>query len=292
MNLVTLLSKRFAILMCAIVECCAPSAMCAAPATMSPPNIVRQIDHVLLTSSKANELFELLTETLQLPAVWPLSNYGSFGSGGVALGNVNLEIIKRPAAAAGAASGGFVGLALEPESLRSSLAELDARGISHGAPAPFRSLWTTVALPEVSSDALEIFLCDYTHDVAERRHRFLAQLQSRGGGPLSLHSVREVVIGARDVKRTEAQWQKFLHPVHASADGAWPIGAGPAVRVVQAEHDEIQTVIVAVISLEQARRFLKQHDLLGADQPAALSLASSRFPGFNLTLVEQPAERR
>jgi hypothetical protein len=259
--------------------------------------IVRQIDHLLLTSNQARELFALLAETFQLPVVWPLTDYGSFGSGGVALGNVNLEVIKAPAPAAHAAKSRFVGLALEPEPLQTSLRELAARHIPHGKPGPFRSrqpdgsfatLWTTVSLPEVSNDALEVFLCEYTHDVPGRRQRLLEELRSRGGGPLSIHSVREIVIGAKAVKQTEARWQKLLQPVHASsAGGAWLLGAGPALRVIEADQDELREVIVAVTSLEQARRFLKQQGLLGTDRHGSLTVASPPLPGFSLTLVEQ-----
>jgi hypothetical protein len=259
--------------------------------------IVRQIDHLLLTSNQARELFALLTETFQLPVVWPLTDYGSFGSGGVALGNVNLEVIKAPAPATHAARSRFVGLALEPEPLQTSLRELAARHIPYGKPGPFRSrqpngsfatLWTTVALPEVSSDALEVFLCDYTHDVAGRRQHFLEELRSRGGGPLSVHSVREIVIGTKEVGPTEARWQKLLEPLHASSPGgAWRLGAGPAIRVIEADQDELREVIVAVTSLEQARRFLKQQGLLGPERPGSLTVATSRLPGFSLTLVEQ-----
>ncbi len=291
---------RSAAFVLATVVGCSFFPLSAAPASMPPPSPLRQIDHVLLTSDDAPALFELLTEVLQLPVVWPLSNHGGFGSGGVALGNVNLEIVKARNLPPGGPRNRFVGLALEPEPLATSLGELQARNIPHGAPAPFRSrqlhrffqtLWTTVSLPEVSSDALEVFLCDYAHDESARRQRFREELRARGGGPLSVHSVREIVIGARDLTRAEASWQKLLHPAQASADGTWPIGTGPSIRVVAAAQDEIQEMIVQVTSLNRARDFLQPQHLLERDQAAALVLASPRFPGFKLTLVERPAPR-
>lgn len=119
---------------------------CAVPIACTPPesprqttNIVRQIDHILIASSEAKELFSLLSDTFQFPVAWPMSDYGSFASGGVAVGNVNLEIIKDSEAAAVAVKSRWTGFALEPEPLRISLAELDARDIRHGKPAPFRS---------------------------------------------------------------------------------------------------------------------------------------------------------
>ena len=271
-------------------------AMCAACAPQSPrqtKNIVRQVDHILIASSQARELFSLLSDTFQLPVAWPMSDYGSFASGGVGAGNVNLEIITDSEAAAGTVKSRWTGFALEPEPLRISVAELDARGIRHETPVPFRSgwfttRWTTVSLPEVSSDNAQIFLCQFEDDLPARRRRLLEQLRSRDGGPLSVHSIREIVFGARDVKPMEERWQKLLNPIRASSQGVWPVGAGPAIRVIPADKDGIRGLVVNVKSLDQARRFLKDHGLLGAEQPTALTVAGSFLQGLNVTLVEGP----
>lgn len=247
----------------------------------------------MVASKRAPELFALLTEILQLPVAWPMSDYGNFGSGGVALGNVNLEILKATTPTAEAV---FLGFALEPEPLRSSLPELEARKIAHGRPAPFRStppagwfklLWTTVALPEFSNDALQIFLCEYASDTGARRAALLEQLRSRAGGPLSVLSVREIVCSAADLNRTEARWRKLLQPHHSYIDGAWRIGTGPAIVVQAAGSDRIQEVVIQVKSLSQARAFLQQHDLLGSEHASALTLSSPLLQGLTITLVEQ-----
>lgn len=282
----------------AAIGFCAISAMAAAQAPIQTTNIVRQIDHILIASSQAKELFSLLAETFQLPVAWPMSDYGRFASGGVAVGNVNLEIIKESEPAADAVKSRWTGFALEPAPLRISLAELDARGVRHGAPAPFRSKlpdgsfatkWTTVALPDVSSDAVEVFFCQYEGELPARRRRLVEQLRSRDGGPLSVHSIREIVYGARDGKRLQEHWQKLLDPIQASAEGVWPIGAGPAIRVIQADKDGIRGLAINVTSFEQARRFLKEHGLLGAEQSDSLTAAGSLLQGLNVTLVEQPS---
>lgn len=287
------LQQSGALAMAAVAFCAMPIA-CAPQAPTRTTNIVRQIDHILIASSEAKELFSLLSDTFQFPVAWPMSDYGSFASGGVAVGNVNLEIIKDSGPTAGTVKSRWTGFALEPEPLRISLAELDARGIRHGAPAPFRSglfttRWTTVGLPDVSNDTLQVFLCQFEDDLPARRRRSLENLRSRDGGPLSVHSIREIVFGAKDVKRMEEHWQKLLSPINASSEGLWPVGAGPAIRLIQAEKDGIRALVVNVKSLEQARRFLKEHDLLGAEQPAALTVAGSQLQGLNVTLVEQPS---
>src|ERR1043166_5833491 len=137
------------------------------------PTPIRQIDHILIASNEAKDLFSLFTETFQLPVVWPMSDYGGFVSGGVALGNVNLEVLKTTSEiTTGSTDARFVGFALEPEPLRISLPELKTRHVRCDTPTPFRAvqssgstttLWTTVGLPEVSSDGSAIFLCEYEH---------------------------------------------------------------------------------------------------------------------------------
>jgi hypothetical protein len=290
----TMFERWLALVMAAIG--CALFNLASAQDSRQSPNIVRQVDHILIASSDARELFSLLSGTFQLPVVWPMSDYGSFASGGVAVGNVNLEVLKAnsvPGTRTERAR--FVGFALEPGPLQISLAELEARRIRHGAPMPFRSrqpsgavttLWTTVGLPEVSRDDIEVFLCAYEHDVSARRLQSTVELRSRNGGPLSVHSLKEIVYGTPDVTRMQEQWQRLLSPVQPSSRGVWAVGGGPAIRVTQADEDGIQEVVLKVTSLQQARRFLQEHGLLGTEQATWLTLAASRVQGLRVTLVE------
>jgi hypothetical protein len=297
-GLITTLVRRSATLILAVVIVSAMYVVSASQAATPTTKIVRQIDHILIVTSEANELFALLTDRFQLPIAWPMSDYGGFASGGVSMGNVNLEIIKDFEPATGSGKSRYSGFALEPEPLRISLPELGARGIRHGTPAPFRTIrpdgsyttrWTTVALPDVSSDVVQVFLCEYEDGLSARRLRLLEQLRSREGGPLSVRSVREIVYGAKDSKRLQEHWQKLLSPLQASSPGAWSVGAGPAIRVIQADKDEIRGLVVSVESLPQARRFLKAHGLFGSEQSDALTVAGSLLQGLNVTLVEQPS---
>lgn len=262
---------------------------------MTPrPKIVRRIDHILIASSDAKALFSLLTDTFQLPVAWPIWDYGHFASGGVALGNVNLEVILAPESAGSEARPRFVGFALEPEPLRTTLPELQARGIAYDAPTPFKStesdgsntLWTTVGLPDVSSDTLEVFFCEYKHDLLARRRDLLEKLRLRDGGPLSVLSVEEIAYGATDAKRMQENWRKLLSPVEATSRGLWRVGSGPAIRVLQADKDGVLGLVINVKSLQQARDFLRGQGLLGTELPTALSVSGSQVQGLNVTLVE------
>lgn len=277
------------------VSAASASGIGAEPTPETPQALVRQIDHVLMSSAEGKSLFTLLSDTFQLPVAWPWTDYRGFASGGISLGNVNLELFQSSKRDTQAGPSRMLGFALEPGPLRTTLPALDARGITHGKPVPFRSRqpdgsnairWTTVSLPFVSSEAVNIFLCEYTHDVPARRRELQDQLRARSGGPLTILQVREVVYGTSQPQRMQERWQTLLKPVAPSPTGAWPLGAGPALRVVAAERDGIRGMEIQVRSLREARQYLQRHGLLGPEEPGRLTLAGPAVDGLNLTLVE------
>lgn len=96
--------------------------------------IVRRVDHLIVRVHSAEPVFNLLTQQLLLPAAWPLTTYPFLTSGGVNLGNMNLEVMQigqqaRPAR--------LYGIAFELEPYDISLPELNERNIPHTPPMPF-----------------------------------------------------------------------------------------------------------------------------------------------------------
>ena len=127
------------------------------PITTQP--IVKQIDHIAIRVDDPHYLFALLSDTFQLPVVWPIASYDWILSGGVFAGNVNLEMVRYGSAQDSSASevstARLFGIAFEPYPLSESLRELARRNIPHGPPLPvfglrfdgFRGkLWTTSIL--------------------------------------------------------------------------------------------------------------------------------------------------
>lgn len=262
-----------------------------------PPQgkVIRQVDHVLIASNDAVGLFSLLSDTFQLPVVWPMGNYGRFTSGGVSAGNVNLEVVKMPVSTTDNARSQIIGFAFEPEPLEDSMKELDARGITHGVSVPFTILdstgsittpWYTVALPDLSNDQMIIFLCEYSHDLPAQRQKALDELLSRKGGPLSIESVKEIVIGTTNIQESEYNWQRLLEPLSPSSHGVWSLEAGPVLHLIEAEEDRIYELVFNVRSLDQARDFLDENDLLGINKPDEISVIGSYFQGIIIKLVE------
>jgi hypothetical protein len=115
------------------------------------------------------------------------------------------------------------------------------------------------------------------------------ELARRGGGPLGLSGVREVVLGARDLAAERTRWQRLLAPARVGADGAWELGDGPALRLVPDDYDRIQALVCEVSSLARAGEFLDREGML-ADGPAGeVRTAPGALQGVDLRFVEARA---
>jgi catechol 2,3-dioxygenase-like lactoylglutathione lyase family enzyme len=268
----------------------------------SPP--IRQIDHVMIRTGDPRQLYAFFVETLQLPIAWPMTSpRPGVMTGGVGFGNVNVEAIQFPGQTD--ARPRLLGFALEPSALDESLIELTKRGLTSGERRPLvatgpdgskRTLWTNVTLRQFSdsdsaADAtIHIFVSEYSPayvNVDERRERLRAQLRTGGGGPLGVVDVKEIVIGAVDVEAARRLWQTLLDPTPSVAADTWPIGDGPAVRLVAADANRVQALLIRVASLERAKTFLRERQLLGVDAPGHVSIDPSKVGGLDLRLVER-----
>ncbi len=257
--------------------------------------VIRQIDHILVRSDNPRALFDLFTETLQLPVAWPMEEHSGFASGGVGLGNVNLEIL-RPAGKR--AESRFAGLALEPIDLADCLLQLKARKIPFEPPAPYVSklpdgtegtMWTTVTLNRLSRPGLSVFLCEYSPQYLHaeiRRNQLGGQLVLRKGGPLGLRSVKEVVISTPDVADDRAAWQALLSRAPLPG-GSLPSGKGPSIRLVSGSGLGIVNLILEVDSLDSAKKWLKQKQMLGPTRPHYVTISPSEIQGLSILLAGQ-----
>ena len=257
----------------------------------------------MIRSDEPDELFAFFSEILQLPIAWPLADRGGVVSGGVGFGNVNIEAIKFPGQNDDPAPTSLVGLALKPLSLAESLRELERRGIAYGAPRPFVSVgadgvrttsFTNVTLPELSDadrpgDAtIQVFLSEYDPayvDAVERRARLRDELADRRGGPLGLIRVQEIIIGTDDLSGANRTWELLVAPEPPAAMNLWRIGDGPAVRLVRAEKDMIQRLVLVVGALPIARDFLEDKGFLGVSSETELVIAPSKIEGLDIRLI-------
>ncbi|MEX0749771.1 MAG: hypothetical protein WD359_03105, partial [Dehalococcoidia bacterium] len=174
--------------------------------------------------------------------------------------------------------------------LDGAIAELDARGVGHGAPAPYphdgeMRRWTNVAIDGMLPGAL-IFLCEYAHDVAAQRVQTRAELRSRSGGPLGIEGLRTIEIEARDIAAAIARWDALLATAAAPERGTWICGEGPAIRVVPGACDAIASLTFDVRSLQDARLLLEREDMFGGACGAEVRIAPAAVQGLDFRLRE------
>ena len=266
------------------------------------PPPVRQIDHIMIRLDDPAKLYAFFTDTLRLPVAWPLATRRDVASGAVGVGNTNIEAIKFPGQKPSHAQ--LVGFGFEPSPLAESLNELDRRGITYGEPRPFvvteqggseKTLFTNVTLRRFSdadrpvNATIHIFLSEYSAtyvDVEKRRARLRRELQESGGGPLGITSVKEVIVGSSDLEGATRLWQKLLAPNVPAAPNVWPVGDGPAIRVIRAKENRVQGLVISVRSLTRAKAFLRERGLLGTVTRKRVTIDSSKIEGLNIQLVE------
>lgn len=251
--------------------------------------IVRQLDHVYVPLDDAKAAFAFLTEVLRLPEAWPYADYGFFGSGGVSLANVNLEALQgsdfptgrpqRPAR--------ISGLAFEPAVDVDALTmALEGRGIAHTPPMPYTPegsedpFWTNVGFDVTDGT----FFCKYHFDVATRRKQLKDELVARSGGLLGVVEVAEVVIGSRDLDRSNERWNRLLDPIPRGADQSWQVGGGPAIRLVTSSSDGVEHLVVRVRSVDRARNAARAVGIEVSESRGGLSIAPNELGGLVLEL--------
>lgn len=310
-----------------------------------PTPVFKQLDHLIARVEEPRRLFDALTGALGLPVAWPLRSYPSFQSGGVALGNLYLEIMQcgpqrqsRP--------GRFCAIAYEAPPIEEAVRELSRRGIPHTPPAPYRepgadgkkvALWSnavlgrmlgrdflldlTVALSQLpgaarmsdvgSGSALDrfqiaqlfkrslVFFVEYFYenfgdrpfwsefkDHEHKRAADLARLRDVSGGALGLDSVKEIVAGVCDFDATRSLWNKLYAPSGEVFEGVWQTGDDAAVRLVRADTNSIQTLVLKVASLTRAETFLRESGMLGSVAEDHIKIDPSKLEGLGVRLVQ------
>lgn len=262
--------------------------------------VIRQVDHILVESGDPKALLSFFTDTLQMPAAWPISDSNGFVSGGLGAGDVNLEFFRyadrKEAPARRKQEARFVGLAFEPHPLANALRMLQIRGIPHNPPEPFIStlprgsqgvLWTTVALPSFARPGMSIFLYECSQaflKVDVRRKQIGNRLILNNGGPIGFRSVREIVIAATNIQKETAKWSQLMG--EPTPQGNWRASAGPAIRLIQENEDRIKEIVFEVESLERAKAFLKQNRLLGSVSSQKVYLNPSKIQKLKIGLVD------
>jgi len=266
-------------------------------AALDTPFLTR-VDHCFVESNDAEQLFGFCKDKLQLPEVWPFARYGAFASGGLSLGNVVLEFVTFQAASGAAPGTAFRGIAFEPMAdADAAVLELNRRHIPHGEPEPYkfkqdgreRVGWVTIGLTDMLPANAYIFICDY-----KDRERIVAgqvaagqELNRRDGGPSGIDSLKEIVVAVTSVEEAAQKWERLLQASASGVDPLFALGSGPQIRLVRAESEGIQSVLLRVKSKARAERFLVENQMAGGSDSQHLWIAPSAVGGLRIALVEE-----
>lgn len=120
----------------------------------------------------------------------------------------------------------------------------------------------------------------------DKRAADLAALAARQGGTLGINGVKEIVAGVKDPAGTQRRWSEFLALNAKEPPGILSIADGPAIRLVQANKNAIQSLVLNVSSLKTAGTFLTECGMIGEINGAYLTIAPEKIYGLDVRLVE------
>jgi hypothetical protein len=269
-------------------------------AALPPSAIVRGIDHLFVTSATPEPLYRLFRDTLGLPEVYPFRSYDGFASGVVSMGNVLFEVVIWKVPAGDTLRTEFKGIALEPaERLPVTLARLRDRGLA--LQAPDSVMYTTAegaralgyvnvpldgpgGLPPASAS---IFINDNLGSprAAARRRDGAEELARRGGGPLGVLGVQELILGVEHRAAALAHWRRLLESPAQQSGAVLTFPAGPAMRFVEAPTGAILEMVLRVRSVKEAERVLSSKGMLRREDGHVM-LVLPAAGGLRIRLVQ------
>jgi hypothetical protein len=109
---------------------------------------------------------------------------------------------------------------------------------------------------------------------------------SVAGGLIGLESVSEIIVCISDYDQKSARWQQLFNPVQPSEPGLWTLGTGPAIRLLSKKRDFIQSIILKVKTLENAKNHLAKFELLGMTENHQVSISIPGIQNLDMRLVE------
>ncbi len=136
---------------------------------------------------------------------------------------------------------------------------------------------------------LPFFTEYYRDNDDDRRAADAERLRQAGGGALGLSHVAEIVVGVTPA--AQRHWWRLLQPLQPDSQQRWGFDAGPRLRLVQAPRPHIQSLVLAVHNLEQARAALRQRQLLDAtaSTASALEFRLPEAPQLHFVVVQAQA---
>lgn len=130
-------------------------------------------------------------------------------------------------------------------------------------------------------------LTEYYQHLADHNRAIDRTLLQQGqGGALGIEYVQEIVIGVPETAPQSTAWARLFDPLVPDETGLWSLGGGPALRFIPQSTPGIQTMVLKVTSLEQAKAFINQADLQMEIRNKWLTLTLPHTSGLTVQLTE------
>jgi len=71
------------------------------------------------------------------------------------------------------------------------------------------------------------------------------------------------------------------------SDYSFVFGSGPRIRLIRAESPGIQGIVLKVLSLDRAAKFLKERGLLVKDDSGLTAISPAAIDGLSIRLVDR-----
>lgn len=265
-----------------------------------PKAFIKQIDHVasgaIGAPSALNAAYHELNVGLGLPAAYPYGNYSNDFKGGLAFGDINIELKYKKESGIEIHESA---IALEPcarddSNLLSQVKERRLAVTVFGRQAKVPQNYTGFTFNGTSGPATALVV-NYHFDQALRRAGLLRKQLLVGGGPLGIMAAAEVHVDVGS--NTRDLWRRVLAPRPLECDADIcniSVGAGPALVLhVDKEADShllrFHAAVFTVASIAQVTHVLEERGLLGKD-PVEPEFQMCRFLSLEKFQVKMPAK--
>lgn len=103
---------------------------------------------------------------------------------------------------------------------------------------------------------------------------------------MGVTSLKEIVIAVKSLEEAEREWARLTDTPGRWTSAIFAFGKGPSIRLVRAEAEGIQGIVVQVKSLARAKQFLIEKRMLGRASKGRLQIAPAALGGLVIDLVE------
>jgi len=171
------------------------------------------------------------------------------------------------------------------ESGQSSALELKRRLIDHEGPT--ESSLINLEVIALNTESMPVNISDSSHVSKKDRSRvdsLNTVLRERDGGPIGFKNIKEVYIGYTNDAYLK-KWARFLKPFK-SKENLWSLPEKPDLRFIESNSEDIRAFVFQVASLEKAKKYLRDHDMLGDVGKNWAEINKDRTNGLKIILQE------